>query len=129
MNRKNAIKILKHRKEFETMAANNFKLYNIITNANLCLEIRKIFNRCYKLKKENIIEYAGITHNGSVVIQKIGDEESYFIEHFEDIDVFIMMMAGRMITHMILSSLRIMIIFHLFNQTITSIFDFDCDKK
>ena len=85
MNRKNAILILKHRKEFETTAANNYNLFNIMINENLCPDNRKIFNRCYRLKKENFIDFVG-TYNGSVIIQKIGDDESIMIEHFDDIE-------------------------------------------
>ena len=84
INRKDPILIMRRRYQIEK-AAKSFNLNGIRFIENLCPENKKIFNRCYKLKKENSIQYVG-SYNGSVFIQLHGENEDIFVDHYDDID-------------------------------------------
>ena len=55
---------------------------------SLCPENRRIFNKCYRLKKEKIIKRVS-TYNGSIFIETNVDDEPILIEHFDDINYFL----------------------------------------
>ena len=85
MSRKDSIFILNQRINFER-SARNLQYNGLRVISNLCPENKEIFNKCFKLKKQNVIKYVGTHINGSVYIQLPGDEEFIFIDHYDDID-------------------------------------------
>ena len=63
---------------------------NICITENLCPTYRKIFNRLYKLKKENVIR--NVWRNDGHVFCKLSDESderSLLLKHFDDIDYYL----------------------------------------
>ena len=88
VNRKNSIRIFNRRKQIEQAAKNNFNFNGIRIIENLCPESKRLFNRCFKLKKLDKINYVS-TVNGNVYIQMPGYDNDLLIEHFDDIDYYI----------------------------------------
>ena len=88
MNRKDSIIVFNRRKQIEKAAKNIFNLNGIRVIENLCPESRRLFNRCFKLKKQDKIEYVSTT-NGNIYIQMHGYENDLLIEHSDDINYYI----------------------------------------
>ena len=88
VNRKNAIRIFNLRKQIEQAAKNEFNFNGIRIIENLCPENKRLFNRCFKLKKLDKINYV-LTTNGNVYIQMPGYDHDILIEHFDDIEYYI----------------------------------------
>lgn len=87
INRKDAIRVMNQRYYFEKEAAKlGFK--NVSTVESLCPENRRIFNKCYRLKKENKIKRVS-TFNGSIFIDTHVEDDPMLIEHFDDINYFL----------------------------------------
>ena len=62
----------------------------IYITENLCPTYRKIFNRLYKLKKENVIR--NVWCNNGHVFCKLSDERDerpLLLKHFDDIDYYL----------------------------------------
>ena len=88
INRKDAIRVMNQRNYFENEAA-NLGFNNVSIVESLCPENRRIFNKCYRLKKENKIKQVS-TYNGSIFIETYEDDDDpILIEHFDDINYFL----------------------------------------
>ena len=88
INRKDSIYTLDYKHRVEKQAAAAFNLRGLRVIENLCPENKKIFNACYKLKKDNQVDYVG-SYNGTVYMYLPGDEEAVMIEHMDDINYFL----------------------------------------
>ena len=64
-NRKNAIRVMSKKKLLKTTGM-KFKINNLFVIENLCLENKNIFNKCYKLKKLELLATSGLTMESSV---------------------------------------------------------------
>ena len=86
INRKHAISALKNKKQLSKV--NEFNKY-IITE-NLCPSNKKIYDECYKLKKQGIIKKLW-TYNGIVHVKFTYNEDEFptKIFHKTDIDYYI----------------------------------------
>ena len=84
INRKNVFKIFRRRRQFENVA-NKFGYAKVGIIENLSPENKRIFNKCYRLKKMEQIKYVG-TYNGFVNIQVKDEDDLLIIDHFDDID-------------------------------------------
>ena len=65
INRKDSIFTRDYKHKIEKQAAVVFNLRGLRIIENLCPENKKIFNACYKLKKDNKVDYVG-SYNGTV---------------------------------------------------------------
>ena len=83
INRKYAFLALKNRR---LLNKSNFKSYFI--SENLCPYNRKLFNRLYKLKKQDEI-YNVWSYNGNIYMKITADDESHQIQHHSDIEYFL----------------------------------------
>ena len=81
VNRKHAFSLLKNKKKLKNN--NNYKNYYIIEN--LCPFNKRIFNKLYKLKKEEEIHTVW-SFNGAVYAKVDENDEPTQIRHLEDID-------------------------------------------
>ena len=88
VNRKNVFKIFRRRRQFEN-EAKKLGYTNVGIIENLSPENKRIFNKCYRLKKMDQIKYVG-TYNGFVNIQVKENDEFLLIDHFDDIDFIFM---------------------------------------
>ena len=87
VNRKDAHDMISYSKTFSKKAS-DLGYKNVFITENLCPVNRKIFNRCYKLKKEGTIKNVW-TYNGSVNVKLIDSDIGEVINHFDDIDTYV----------------------------------------
>ena len=83
INRKNVYHILNKSSKFSA-SAKKFGYDNVYVRENLCPDNRKIFNKCYKLKKDGILKYVR-TVNGFVNVGFQDDDYDIELLHFDDI--------------------------------------------
>ena len=88
VNRKDSIRIFNRRKQIETAAKNIFNMNGIRIIENLCPENKRLFNKCFKLKKLGKIDYVSYM-NGNVYIQMPDYDNDLLIEHSEDIEYYL----------------------------------------
>ena len=86
INRKHAFRCLKNSRKLKHSTNIIFKNYFI--TENLCPDNRQIFNKCYKLKKRGEI-FNVWTYNGAVYIKFSENEDIISINHFDDIEWYI----------------------------------------
>ena len=83
-NRKYAYQILAKPYNL-SQAAKKYNYEKVYVISNLCPEFKKIFNRCYRLKKQGVLKNV-FTRNGVVYITFPDDEYDIPIEHPSDLD-------------------------------------------
>ena len=81
VNRKTAFSLLKNKKKLNTNK--QYKQYFI--TENLCPYNKKIFNRCYRLKKNKEL-HSVWSYNGNIFVKVRESDQRIQVEHLDDID-------------------------------------------
>lgn len=87
LNRKDAISILKKRRQILNLNGKNRKFNKLFVIENLCPYNKKIFNKLYNMKKSKEINSVW-SYNGKVFMRINKDGETLFIQQLSDIDYF-----------------------------------------